>query len=138
MFALSSAAQQLLSTVTTMVGKSRREKGGCSSVRTDGCETDCSSLLGQPVDLGKMRSDAERIFRAGVGSVAPNQLVKSAVTREGDTLVVTATGRRYPMARNVRVLAFGKAVLGMVTELEALIRDHVVDGVASKINFTMA
>jgi hypothetical protein len=135
MFALSSAAQQLLSTV---MGKSRREKGGGSSLRTDRCETDCSSLLGQPVDLGEMRSDAERIFRAGVGSVAPNQLVKSAVTREGDTLVVTATGRRYPMARNVRILAFGKAVLGMVTELEALIRDHVVDGVASVNLFMVA
>ncbi len=60
------------------------------------------------------------------------------MTRDGDTLVVTATGRRYPMARNVRILAFGKAVLGMVTELEALIRDHVVDGVASVNLFMVA
>ena len=33
--------------------------------------------------------------------------------------------------RNVKVVAFGKAVLGMVTALEDLIGDHISEGVAS-------
>ena len=34
-------------------------------------------------------------------------------------------------ARNVRVVAFGKAVLGMVAAVESILQDHLVEGVAS-------
>ena len=34
-------------------------------------------------------------------------------------------------SRNVKVVAFGKAVLGMVAAVEGLLGEHVVEGVAS-------
>ena len=34
-------------------------------------------------------------------------------------------------SRNVKVVAFGKAVLGMVAAVEELLGEHVVEGVAS-------
>lgn len=33
--------------------------------------------------------------------------------------------------RNVKVVAFGKAVLGMVTAVESILGDHVMEGIAS-------
>ena len=37
----------------------------------------------------------------------------------------------YCHCSNVKVVAFGKAVLGMVEAVETLLRDHIVSGVAS-------
>lgn len=37
----------------------------------------------------------------------------------------------YTICSNVKVVAFGKAVLGMVEALETLLGDHIVGGVAS-------
>ncbi len=39
--------------------------------------------------------------------------------------------RNCALYRNVKVVAFGKAVLGMVTSVERLIGDHIIEGVAS-------
>lgn len=42
-----------------------------------------------------------------------------------------AGGRRYDLRRNVKVLAFGKAVLGMVAAVHRLLHDHIATGHAS-------
>lgn len=35
------------------------------------------------------------------------------------------------MCSNVKVVAFGKAVLGMVSAVESILGEHVIEGVAS-------
>jgi glycerate-2-kinase len=76
-----------------------------------------------------LRGDAGAVFQAALRAVAPAALVRAALRREGDTLAVA--GARLALRRNVRVLAFGKAVLGMVAALDGLLHDHIRDGHAS-------
>jgi glycerate-2-kinase len=71
--------------------------------------------------LQALRADGADIFRAAVDSVAPGALVRSALRREGDTLTVHATGKQFQLNKNVLVLGFGKAVIGMVAELDRLL-----------------
>ena len=62
---------------------------------------------------------------------AVHSLSVSFVKRNGDSLIVTSTGRRYNLNQNVRVLGFGKAVIGMVAEVDRLLRDHITEGLVS-------
>jgi glycerate kinase len=45
--------------------------------------------------------------------------------------VLGVRGREYALDHNVKVVAFGKAVLGMLDALESLLGDHIIAGVAS-------
>lgn len=45
--------------------------------------------------------------------------------------LLSASYTLWPPYRNVKVIAFGKAVLGMVTALEQILGDHITEGVAS-------
>ena len=55
--------------------------------------------------------------------------MENALKRDGHTL--TVDGCRYSLNRNVHIVAFGKAVLGMVKTAEEVLGEHVVGGVAS-------
>lgn len=48
---------------------------------------------------------------------------------DGDYLIVK--DRQYRLSKNVYVVAFGKAVGGMVRATQELLGDHIVRGVAS-------
>ena len=61
--------------------------------------------------------------------VGQQVMVENALKRDGDTL--TVDGRRYSLNRNVHIVAFGKAVLGMVKTAEEVLGEHVIGGVAS-------
>ena len=45
--------------------------------------------------------------------------------------VLTVDGRDYVVKRNVFVVGFGKAVLGMARVVEDLLGDHIIRGIIS-------
>ena len=75
------------------------------------------------------RSHALEIFQTAVDSVMPQTMVARALKISGDDLLVN--GKTYRLDRNVHIVAFGKAVAGMVRAAEDVLGDHVVDGIAS-------
>lgn len=76
-----------------------------------------------------LKLEAETIFRAGLEAVDPRLLITSILEREGDQL--TVQGKRYQLNSNLKVVAFGKAVLGMIRATEDILGDHIVSGFAN-------
>ena len=72
---------------------------------------------------------ARHIFHVTIKSVLPHNLLSKTISRKGDVLIIN--GKQYAMKKNVYVVGFGKAVLGMAAYLYPLIEDHLVDGVLS-------
>lgn len=77
----------------------------------------------------RLRAHADDIFKAAITSVLPHAMVTKTLKRNGDRL--TVGDRHYTLKNNVHVVAFGKAVIGMVRAAEDMLGDHIVDGVAS-------
>ena len=78
---------------------------------------------------GKLRADANSIFRAALGAVSPQKLVSEALRFEGNILKVE--GSQYRAENNVSVVAFGKAVLGMAKAAEDILGKNITRGIAS-------
>jgi len=77
----------------------------------------------------KLRADADDIFKAAVTSVLPHTMVTNTLKRDGDRLLIG--DRNYMLKNNVHIIAFGKAVIGMVRAADDILGDHIVDGIAS-------
>ncbi|MFT7804438.1 glycerate kinase [Arapaima gigas] len=97
----------------------------------------CSSFslchpLGVWGTVRRMMSLEERaraVFAAAVEGVQPDAVVRRRLQRSGDCLLVDS--RRFPLSRNLHLVGFGKAVLGMAAEAERIVGDHLVQGVIS-------
>jgi len=77
----------------------------------------------------RLHEHATDIYNTAVTSVLPRAMVDNALKRDGDRLTV---GDHCHMLRhNVHVVAFGKAVIGMVRAAEEALGDHIVGGIAS-------
>lgn len=81
------------------------------------------------LSIHKLQQDAFKIFMAGVQAVSPCKLVSDALTVSNNKLVIR--DKEYSLHRNVHLVAFGKAVLGMVRAVEGILGSHIVQGVAS-------
>ena len=79
--------------------------------------------------MSDARSHALGIFQSAVDSVIPRTMVTQALKCNGNSLLVNGT--TYQLDHNVHIVAFGKAVAGMVRATEDVLGDHVVDGIAS-------
>ncbi|CAN7988612.1 unnamed protein product [Ixodes hexagonus] len=79
--------------------------------------------------LGVLRKQARALLEAGIQEVLPGALVAKSVQREGDTLRLG--GRTIPLAHNVYMVGFGKAVGGMAYAVQRLLGDHLVRGVVN-------
>ena len=77
----------------------------------------------------KIREDAFDLFNDSVKAVTPQTMVFNALKVRGD--VLTVDGHCYVLNNNVHIVAFGKAVIGMVKTAEDILGNHVVDGIAS-------
>ncbi|KAM6980210.1 glycerate kinase [Aplochiton taeniatus] len=75
---------------------------------------------------------AREVFAAAVKGVQPDIVVRRSVERRGDSLLVN--GRSFTLNKNLHLVGFGKAVLGMAAEAERIIGDHLVQGVISVPN----
>ncbi|XP_057702755.1 glycerate kinase isoform X2 [Corythoichthys intestinalis] len=74
---------------------------------------------------------AREVFAAAVEAVQPDIVVRQSLVRQGDSVEVVGADRKFKMENNVHVVGFGKAVLGMATEAERIVGEHLVDGVIS-------
>ena len=77
----------------------------------------------------KLKSDAQTIFRASLNAVSPQEMVKSNLFFHQN--ILTIKEREYTVDKNVSVVAFGKAVLGMAKAVDDILGDQIVRGVAS-------
>ena len=78
----------------------------------------------------RARADLMRIYAAAVAAVAPRRVIAQAITgaavdAEGVPANLTAMLAR---ARGVRLLAVGKAALGMAAEVEHRLGDRLIEG----------
>ncbi|NWZ32619.1 GLCTK kinase, partial [Asarcornis scutulata] len=79
-----------------------------------------------------LREHALSLFRSAVGTVRPAPMLKRAVKLQGDgcpQLIVK--GRAFPVKRNLYLVGFGKAVLGMAAAAEDILGDHLIRGIVS-------
>lgn len=77
----------------------------------------------------KLRSDAQTIYKTALSAVSPQEMVKNNLLFRQNILSIKE--REYPVDRNVSVVAFGKAVLGMAKAVEDILTGHITKGVAS-------
>ncbi|XP_061689373.1 glycerate kinase [Syngnathoides biaculeatus] len=76
-----------------------------------------------------LHAGAREVFAAALEAVQPDVALRQHLERRGNSLV--CSGRTFPLSNNVHVVGFGKAVLGMATEAERILGDHLVRGVIS-------
>lgn len=77
----------------------------------------------------QLRSDALRIYKAALSAVSPQEMVKNNLMFHQNILSIKE--REFAVNKNVSVVAFGKAVLGMAKAVEEILEDHIIRGVAS-------
>ncbi|XP_025066206.1 glycerate kinase isoform X2 [Alligator sinensis] len=88
-----------------------------------------SELLPHSMSL---REHGQYLFRSAVDVVLPARMLRRALelrTDGGPQLVVR--GRAFPAQRNLYLVGFGKAVLGMAAAAEEILGDHLLRGVVS-------
>ena len=77
----------------------------------------------------KLRRDALAVFEAGLRAVHTPSAVRRMVSREGDVLTVGGEREDLSKARNVYVVAIGKAAFDAAKELEKILGDRITDGI---------
>jgi len=77
----------------------------------------------------QLHEHAVDFYNIAVTSVLPRSMVDNALKRDGDRLTVGDCW--HTLQHNVHIVAFGKAVIGMVRAAEEALGDHIVGGIAS-------
>ncbi|NXS65829.1 GLCTK kinase, partial [Pandion haliaetus] len=79
-----------------------------------------------------LHEHALSLFRSAVGTVRPAPMLKRAVKLQRDRFPqLVVGGRAFPVKRNLYLVGFGKAVLGMAAAAEEVLGDHLVRGIIS-------
>ncbi|KAK2534507.1 glycerate kinase isoform X1 [Columba livia] len=79
-----------------------------------------------------LREHALSLFRSAVGTVRPAPMLKSALKLQGDGCTqLLVKGRAFPVKRDLYLVGFGKAVLGMAAAAEEILGDHLVRGIVN-------
>ncbi|XP_014814944.1 PREDICTED: glycerate kinase isoform X1 [Calidris pugnax] len=77
-----------------------------------------------------LREHALSLFRSAVGTVRPAPMLKRAVKLQGDGCPqLLVKGQAFPVKRDLYLVGFGKAVLGMAAAAEEILGDHLVRGI---------
>ncbi|KAK7102479.1 hypothetical protein V1264_020691 [Littorina saxatilis] len=79
----------------------------------------------------EMRRMLRDIFTTAVDSVMPRSMLEKMVHFNAKLNVLTVAERNYSVNRNVFVVGFGKAVLGMARVVEDLLGEHIIKGILS-------
>uniref|UniRef100_UPI00398E8B85 glycerate kinase isoform X2 n=1 Tax=Pristiophorus japonicus TaxID=55135 RepID=UPI00398E8B85 len=69
------------------------------------------------------------IFQTAINAVLPQNMIKNNMSREGDRLMIQ--NQCFPVHKNVYLVGFGKAVLGMAAAVEEILGDQLLKGVIS-------
>ena len=79
-----------------------------------------------------LREHALSLFRSAVGTVRPAPMLKRAVKLQGDRCPqLLVKGQAFPVKRDLYLVGFGKAVLGMAAAAEEILGDHLVRGIVN-------
>lgn len=73
--------------------------------------------------------DARNIYRCSVQAVQPGEIIQNSIKVKTNKIEIQ--GEEFLIHKNVYVVGFGKAVLGMATTLENLLQDQLVSGILS-------
>ncbi|XP_007888476.2 glycerate kinase [Callorhinchus milii] len=84
------------------------------------------SIAGKEMSLPQ---HSVEIFQAAVNAVLPQTMIRNNVRVEGERL--TVQNQSFPVHKNVYLVGFGKAVLGMAAAAEDLLGEHMLQGVIS-------
>ncbi|KFQ87213.1 Glycerate kinase, partial [Phoenicopterus ruber ruber] len=77
-----------------------------------------------------LREHALSLFRSAVGTVQPAPMLKRAVKLQGGRCPqLLVKGQAFPVKRDLYLVGFGKAVLGMAAAAEEILGDHLVRGI---------
>ncbi|XP_078399302.1 glycerate kinase [Cetorhinus maximus] len=85
-----------------------------------------ASVIGKEMPL---QQHGLQIFQAAINAVLPPNIIKNNVSIKGDRLMIQ--NQCFPVHKNVYLVGFGKAVLGMAAAIEAILGDHLLQGVIS-------
>ncbi|NWR83167.1 GLCTK kinase, partial [Furnarius figulus] len=77
-----------------------------------------------------LREHALSLFRSAVGTVCPAPMMKRALQLQRDGCPqLLVRGQAFPVKRDLYLVGFGKAVLGMAAAAEEILGDHLVRGI---------
>ncbi|NXC30631.1 GLCTK kinase, partial [Campylorhamphus procurvoides] len=77
-----------------------------------------------------LREHALSLFRSAVGTVCPAPMMKRALRLQRDGCPqLLVRGLAFPVKRDLYLVGFGKAVLGMAAAAEEILGDHLVRGI---------
>ena len=93
------------------------------------CGSHTAQTITTQIDNALLQDHALDIFNTAINSVLPQSMVAKALKLNGDRL--TVGDQTYELHGNVYVVAFGKAVIGMVRAAEDVLGDHIAEGIAS-------
>lgn len=79
--------------------------------------------------LSGSKSDLRDIFHSAVKAVSPNEIVRKRVKFRDNTLYIN--GQSFTLQKNVYLVGFGKAVMGMAVELEKMLGNTLKSGIVS-------
>ncbi|NWV36402.1 GLCTK kinase, partial [Grantiella picta] len=77
-----------------------------------------------------LREHALSLFRGAVGTVRPAPMLKRAVKLQRDGCPqLLVKGQAFPLKRDLYLVGFGKAVLGMAAAAEEILGEHLTRGI---------
>ncbi|NWW16655.1 GLCTK kinase, partial [Falcunculus frontatus] len=77
-----------------------------------------------------LREHSLSLFRGAVGTVRPAPMLKRALKlREDGCPQLLVRGQAFPVKRDLYLVGFGKAVLGMAAAAEEILGDHLTRGI---------
>ncbi|NXP23034.1 GLCTK kinase, partial [Scytalopus superciliaris] len=77
-----------------------------------------------------LREHALSLFRSAVSTVCPAPMMKRALKLQGGGCPqLLVRGQAFPLKRDLYLVGFGKAVLGMAAAAEEILGDHLVRGI---------
>ncbi|NXN78365.1 GLCTK kinase, partial [Bombycilla garrulus] len=77
-----------------------------------------------------LREHALSLFRGAVGTVRPAAMLRRALRLQGDGCPqLLVKGQAFPVKKDLYLVGFGKAVLGMAAAAEEILGDHLTRGI---------
>lgn len=93
--------------------------------------TTCSASVVASANMA-LKEHGLHLFRSAVGTVLPGPMLKRALQLETDgSPRRILCGRPFELRRNLYLVGFGKAVLGMAAVAEDILGDYLVRGIIS-------
>ncbi|XP_069141822.1 glycerate kinase-like isoform X2 [Argopecten irradians] len=90
---------------------------------------DANNRLSEVADL--QRTEIRGIFESAVDAVIPRKMMERVLELSSDRKTLTVEGKEYKLNKNLNVVGFGKAVMGMARCVDDLLRPHIVKGAIS-------